>query len=300
MPEPARVAILGSGKIGIDLLYKVKKSPRLECVLVAGRSETTAGMERAKSLGIPRSARGIEGVMDIIDGIDIVMDATSAKSHRQHWNRLCGTKARVIDMTPSGIGTTVVPAAGLAALRNARNVNMVSCGGQASIPLIDAVVRSVPAIEYVEVVSSIASLSAGPATRLNIDEYVSTTESAVRFFARTEAAKVILILNPANPPVHMQTTVSFLIPDADANAVQNAVHRRVRDVQRYVPGYEMIVPPRVIEKNRLMMMVRVTGAGDYLPSYAGNLDIINAAAVEVAEEFAVGGAQQIEGGSWGR
>lgn len=296
MAERARVAILGSGKIGIDLLYKVNRSPRLECVLVAGRSESSTGMERARSLGVRCSSEGIDGVMDLIDGIDIVMDATSAGSHREHWDRLSRTEARVIDMTPSGVGESVVPAAGLEVLRNARNVNMVSCGGQASIPLVDAVVRSVPNIEYVEVVSSIASLSAGPATRLNIDEYVSTTESAVRFFGRTEAAKVILILNPANPPVHMQTTVSFLISDADASAVQDAIHDRVRDVQQYVPGYELIVPPRVIDGNRLIMMVRVTGAGDYLPPYAGNLDIINAAAVRVAELIAQSDGQLIQRG----
>lgn len=283
MPDQARVAIIGSGKIGIDLIHKVIRSAHLDCVLLAGRSKTSAGLQRARDYGVRCSDGGIEAVMDFIDDIDIVIDATSASAHREHWQLLRETKARVIDMTPSGVGEAVVPSAGLGSLQTAQNVNMVSCGGQASIPLIDAVTRLVPNIEYVEVVSSIASLSAGPATRLNIDEYVATTEAAVRRFGLVDAAKVILNLNPANPPVHMQTTVSFLIADSDVSEVQNAIELRVREIKTYVPGYELLVPPRVIERNRLIMTVRVTGAGDYLPPYAGNLDIINAAAVRTAE-----------------
>lgn len=285
MTDRARVAIIGSGKIGIDLLEKTLRSSKLSCVLLAGRSMDSVGMQRGLSRGVICSDRGIAEVIDRIGSIDIVIDATSARAHRRHWDELRTTGVRVIDMTPSGVGESIVPAAGLDAMKDAQNVNMVSCGGQASIPLIDAVARAVPRVDYVEVVSSIASLSAGPATRLNIDEYVATTESAVRSIGRVDDAKVILILNPAEPPVHMQTTVSFLVPDADPLEIHRAVERRVKQVQQYVPGYELIVPPRVIEGNRWIMMVRVTGAGDYLPPYAGNLDIINAAAIHVAERI---------------
>jgi acetaldehyde dehydrogenase (acetylating) len=280
-----KVAILGSGNIGTDLLVKTIRSRGLECTLFVGRNSASPGLARARSLGVATSAAGIQAILDQPACCDLVFDATSAAEHLKHWPLLQALGKRVIDLTPSRAGTMAVPAINGGELSSAANINMVSCGGQASTPLAYAIAQTQPEIEYIEVVSSIASLSAGPATRANLDEYIDTTECALRHFTGCLAAKVILILNPAQPPIHMQTTVSAKVAHADLDRLRPAIDRMVATIQHYVPGYEMVVPP-VFEQNRIVVMVRVTGRGDFLPTYAGNLDIINCAAIAAAEQFA--------------
>lgn len=284
--SPIKVAILGTGKIGIDLLFKIQRSESLSCVLVAGRSAASSGLEIAHQQGIPVSDEGIKAILSNIDGIDIVFDATSALAHVRHWAALEKTRVKVIDMTPSKLGKAIVPAVNLSDAGQARHANMISCGGQLSIPIVNAVSEAVEAMEYVEVVSSIASKSAGAATRINLDEYIHTTERGILSFSRARRSKVILILNPADPPVSMQTTISFQLENPPMKEIVHAVRARVEAVKRYVPGYDLIIEPKQIESNRVVVMIKIVGIGDYLPKYAGNLDIINCAAIAVAEKMA--------------
>ena len=285
MSAKLKVAILGTGKIGFDLLVKVLRSPGLECGLFVGRNLASPQLARARAMGVRVSADGIDAITRDPSVCDLVFDATSAAHHQKHWPLLRALGKRVIDMTPSNLGAMYVPAIDAEGAELAPNVNMVSCGGQASVPIAHALSRVLPDIEYVEVVSSIASLSAGPATRANLDEYIDTTERALQHFTGCTWTKAILVLNPANPPIHMQTTISVKVDSADLDRVRLSVESMVRRIQRYVPGYEVIVPP-VYEKDRVVVMVRVAGLGDSLPTYAGNLDIINCAAIAAAEQIA--------------
>lgn len=277
-----KVAIIGTGKIGIDLLYKIRRSETLSCILFSGRNPDSEGLKIARELGIPTSCKGIDSVLEIKD-IDIIFDATSAQAHILHWTRLQDTKIGVIDMTPSRLGRSVVPAVNILDVESLRHINMISCGGQSSIPVIHAVSEVVKSINYIELVSSISSKSAGSATRVNLDEYIESTENAILEFSKAQRSKVILILNPAEPPVNMQTTISFQIEDPQMDLITEAVKTRVNMVRQYVPGYELLFEPRQVDDDRVVVMLRVEGAGDYLPKYAGNLDIINCAAVAVAE-----------------
>lgn len=280
-----RVAILGSGNIGTDLLVKTSRSPRLTCSLMVGRNLASPGMTRARSMGVLVSDRGVERALNEIDPPDLIFDATSAAAHLEHWPFLERFGRPVIDLTPSRVGTMCVPALNLDDATNRPNVNMVTCGGQASIPLAHIVGRIHPDVSYIEVVSSIASASAGLATRANIDEYVETTERAVMAFSGAPRAKAILILNPAQPCIDMQTTVFAKVDRPQLAELTAAVETMVRSIQSYVPDYRLVVPP-VYENGRIAMTVRVRGRGDFLPQYAGNLDIINCAAVAVAEQHA--------------
>lgn len=280
-----KVAILGSGNIGTDLLVKIRRSEHLECTLFIGRNLESKGMQVARDLGVPVSDKSVQAIVDDPDCCELVFDATSASDHLHNWPILQRLGKRVIDMTPSRVGEMAVPAVNLQSLGPAANVNMVSCGGQASLPIAWAIAQTQKNVSCFEVVSSIASRSAGPATRANIDEYVDTTEAALRWFTGCEDAKAILILNPADPSIHMQTTVSAQVEDPDIEAVRALTEEMVKTIQQYVPGYQLIVPP-VYEHDRIIAMVKVTGLGDYLPSYAGNLDIINCAAIAAAEHFA--------------
>ena len=284
-PEKMKVAILGTGNIGTDLLMKVLRSPWLDCRLFAGRNLSSPGMMKADQLGVPVSGKGIEGIVQRRAEFDLVFDATSAEDHKRHAVILAELGLLAVDLTPAKVGKICVPAVNLEECLEAKNVNMVSCGGQASIPLVFAIASANPDIEYIETVSSIASRSAGPATRINLDEYLATTENAMAVFARGGRTKAILNLNPAQPCVHMQTTVLAKIKEPDLEKTRTAVAAIVRKIQEYVPGYQLIVPP-LIESNRLAVMVSVEGRGDYLPKYAGNLDIINCAAIAVAEAHA--------------
>lgn len=279
------VAILGTGNIGTDLLVKVLRSRLLDCRLFAGRNLTSPGMTKASLLGVPVSARGFESIVESRDSISLVFDATSAIDHKLHAPVLRTLGIQAVDLTPAHVGRMCVPAVNLTECLREPNVNMVTCGGQASIPIAHAIRSVSPLIEYIETVSSIASRSAGPATRMNLDEYIQTTEQGLRVFGKCPRTKAILNLNPAQPCVQMQTTVMAKIAHVAVERTREAVAAMAERIKAYVPGYTLILPP-TLENGRLVAMVRVEGLGDYLPRYAGNLDIINCAAMAFAEAFA--------------
>lgn len=279
------VAILGSGNIGIDLLVKVNRSPYLNCLALIGRSTTSAGAEKAASLGVKYSANSIQFVEDNYENLDLVFDATSAKDHIKHAVILKKLRIKTIDLTPAKVGVMAVPAININECISSDNINMITCGGQASVPIAAAIGRIHHEVEYIEVVSSIASKSAGPATRENIDEYIDTTEIAIKQFSGSRNSKAILILNPAVPCINMQTTIFAKIDNVNINDLRKEVSMVVEKIQKYVPGYTLVVDP-LYENGRVVIMVRVRGLGDYLPEYAGNLDIINCAALAMAEEYA--------------
>ena len=282
-----KIAIIGSGNIGTDLLMKSLRSDFIECTLFAGRNFNSAGMKNASELGVSISDRGIKAIVDDPTICDLVFDCTSAQAHVDHWSALRKLGKFVIDMTPAKIGALCVPAINAAECISdgVRNLNMITCGGQVSIPIAYAISQVHPNIEYIEVASSIASRSAGPATRANLDEYVETTQDALKKFSGAHRAKAILILNPAVPPIDMQTTIYAKISDPDLPGILASVVEMVKKLNQYVPGYQILVPP-TIEGNRVITTIKVLGAGDYLPQYAGNLDIINCAAISMAEMIA--------------
>ncbi|MEO5804396.1 MAG: acetaldehyde dehydrogenase (acetylating) [Verrucomicrobiota bacterium] len=285
MTKKTRVAILGTGNIGTDLLVKVLRSPWLECRLFAGRNLSSPGMMKADQLGVPVSSKSIQAIVERRDELDLVFDATSAEDHVRHAKVFRELGLLAIDLTPAKIGKMCVPAVNLEECLQSDNVNMVSCGGQASVPIAFAIAQANKDIEYIETVSSIASRSAGPGTRINLDEYLGTTEEAIQKFSACTFSKAILNLNPAQPCVHMQTTIFAKMPHPDLEKTRETVRAIVKKIQEYVPGFQMILEP-MIENGRLAVMIRVEGAGDYLPKYAGNLDIINCAAIAMAEAYA--------------
>ena len=281
------IAIIGTGNIGTDLLVKTMRSKYLTCTLFAGRNFNSPGMKRANDLGVTISDRGIEAIVSDPAICDLVFDCTSAHAHVAHWAILQQLGKTVIDMTPAKLGELCVPAINAAAClaTGARNINMITCGGQASIPIANALSQVHGDIEYIEVASSIASRSAGPATRYNLDEYIETTQAALQTLSGARRTKAILILNPANPPIDMQTTIYAKIAEPDMEAINASVLAMVEKIKAYVPGYQLIVPPTQ-EGGKVITTVKVLGAGDYLPQYAGNLDIINCAAIAMAELIA--------------
>ncbi len=285
--KKTRVAILGTGNIGTDLLIKAMRSDSLECALFVGRNLRSEGMQKASQLGAPISDRGLDAIVQQADDIDIVFDATSAAAHLEHWPVLQKLGKTVIDMTPAKVGDLCVPAinSDQVIASRAQNINMITCGGQASVPIANAIAAVQDNIEYIEVASSIASRSAGPATRANLDEYIETTEQALVKFSRAKQAKAILILNPARPPIDMQTTIYAKMNNPDIPAIRASVEEMMNRITQYVPGYQLIVPP-TLDGGRVMTTVKVLGNGDYLPRYAGNLDIINCAAIGIAERIA--------------
>ncbi|HSI48419.1 MAG TPA: acetaldehyde dehydrogenase (acetylating) [Ideonella sp.] len=287
MIKKARVAILGTGNIGTDLLIKAMRSEALECTLFVGRNFRSDGMQKASNLGVNISDRGLDGIVAQADDIDIVFDATSAAAHLEHWPVLQRLGKTVIDMTPAKVGDLCVPAINSEQIvaSGARNINMITCGGQASVPIANAIAAVQDDIDYIEVASSISSRSAGPATRANLDEYIETTEQALLKFSGAKQAKAILILNPARPPIDMQTTIYAKIRNPDLKTIRASVDEMMARIVAYVPGYQLIVPP-TIEGGKVMTTVKVLGNGDYLPRYAGNLDIINCAAIGIAETIA--------------
>jgi acetaldehyde dehydrogenase (acetylating) len=280
-----KVAILGSGNIGADLMVKALRSPHLQCTVLIGRSLSSPGIAKAQSMGVPVSSESIAYIERNPQCCDLVFDATSARDHETHAPILKRLGKLVIDLTPAKVGPMCVPAVNMAELLGETNVNMVTCGGQASIPLAYAIGQTHSDVDYIEVISSIASRSAGPATRINLDEYIHTTESGVMKFSGARRTKAILNLNPAQPCINMQTTVFAKVDKPDLERLKPVVLDLVKRIQQYVPGYELIVGP-TFENGRIVVMVRVRGLGDYLPAYAGNLDIINCAAIAMAEEYA--------------
>jgi len=283
--KKVKVAILGTGNIGADLLVKVLRSKQLEAGAFIGRNLGSQGILKAQSLNVPVSADGISYIVNNPGCCDIVFDATSAASHLEHAPILERLGKKVIDLTPAKVGEMCVPAVNLKECANLQNVNMVTCGGQASIPIAYAIGKTQKEVEYIEVVSSIASRSAGRATRINLDEYIHTTEGGVKKFSGAKRTKAILNLNPAVPCINMQTTVMAKVTNPDLPALQKVVKELEQTIKKYVPGYEVIVGP-ILEDGRIFTTMRVKGLGDYLPEYAGDLDIINCAAVAMAEEYA--------------
>ncbi len=279
------VAILGTGNIGTDLLLKILRSPVLACRLFAGRNLASPGMTKASTLGIPVSSGGVKSVLELKGDVALVFDATSAEDHLKHAPLFAQAGIVAVDLTPAKVGAMCVPSVNLEECLHLPNVNMVTCGGQAAIPLAHAIAQANEGLDYVETVSSISSRSAGPATRINIDEYLDTTETGLGLFSNCHRTKAILNLNPAQPCVHMQTTVMAKLSAPDMVKTRRMVDEMVARIRTYVPGYRLILEP-VMENGRLVTSVRVDGLGDYLPKYAGNLDIINCAALAFAEAYA--------------
>ncbi|HXH99807.1 MAG TPA: acetaldehyde dehydrogenase (acetylating) [Sphingobacteriaceae bacterium] len=279
-----RVAILGSGNIGTDLLIKVQRSAFLECVVFIGRHLSSPGMTKAIAMGVKVSGESIQAIIKDPDAVDLVFDATSAKDAAHHWLILEKLGKIVIDMTPAKLGTLCIPAVNLDEAVKQRNVNMITCGGQASIPMAYVIGKTQKNVQYIEVVSSIASKSAGPATRLNLDEYIDTTEKGLSIFSKAIKTKTILNLNPADPCIDMQTTIFAQVENPDMESLIEEVNVMINTIREYVPGYSLLVSP-IYENGRIVIMVKAQGLGDYLPKYAGNLDIINCAAIAVAERY---------------
>ncbi|KXU83821.1 acetaldehyde dehydrogenase (acetylating) [Paraburkholderia monticola] len=303
MTGKVKVAIIGSGNIGTDLMIKVMRNSRhLEMSAMVGVDPQSDGLARASRLGVTTTAEGLDGLLklDLFNDIDIVFDATSAGAHRRHNDVLQQHGVQVIDLTPAAIGPYVIPAINLEA-ENATNMNMVTCGGQATIPIVAAVSR-VTKVHYAEIVASIASKSAGPGTRANIDEFTETTRSAIETLGGATRGKAIIVLNPAEPPLIMRDTVFVLSDLVDQQAIEDSIARMVASVQAYVPGYrlkqkvqfDVISPeqplnvPGIGPKHGLKTSVflEVEGAAHYLPAYAGNLDIMTSAALACADMMA--------------
>ncbi len=303
--KKVKAAIIGSGNIGTDLMMKIlHRSNSMELAAMIGIDPTSEGLARAAKLGVPVSHQGIEGLrsMEGYGEIAIVFDATSAYTHRAHDALLRADGKRVIDLTPAAIGPFTVPAVNMDALSNAPNVNMVTCGGQATIPIV-AAVAAVSRVPYAEIVASVSSRSAGPGTRANIDEFTRTTAKGIEVVGGAERGKAIIILNPAEPPMIMRDTVFTLSVDGDEAAIRRSVEAMVARVQKYVPGYRLkqqVQFERYGDNNRLSIpgfgefagiktsvFLEVEGAGDYLPPYAGNLDIMTAAAQATGDMIAV-------------
>lgn len=279
-----KVAILGSGLIGMDLLIKAMRSDCLECSIFIGRNVQSKGIAKAVNLGIKVSDRGIDAIKDDPDICDLVFDCTSAHGHLQHAPVLKQLGKIAIDLTPSGVGKMCIPAVNLEECLKCDNVNLVTCGGQASIPLAYVIGLVHKKVEYIEVVSTISSKSAGPATRANLDEYIETTEKGLKHFSKADRTKAVLVLNPAEPCINMQTTVRASVAEPEIEKLKIEINKMVAILRSYVPGYNLIIEP-TIENHYILMMVRVQGLGDYLPSYSGNLDIINCAAIAMAEKY---------------
>jgi acetaldehyde dehydrogenase len=283
-----RVAIIGTGNIGTDLCARMLRDSQFEVVALAGRRPESPGLEMFRGEVPYLLNNGIDDLVLIADEFDGFFDATSAFDHQRHWLELQPLGKWAIDLTPSQVGKPMVPEL-IGASRQfsliedqSANYSMVTCGGQSSAPLIFAMARHSKGISEVEVSSSIASKSAGPATRRNIDQYVQSTENLVSIISGCDSVKAILVLNPAEPPVMMRTTVQMRVTSCDLEATHNEVQKVILKIQQYVPGYNLVVEPHFSIPNVVTGTVKVTGAGYVLPEYSGNLDIINAAAVETA------------------
>lgn len=283
--KKTNVAIIGTGNIGCDLLIKINRSKLLKCNMFIGQNKESEGLKMAKTLGINTSFDSINEIAMNPKCCDIVFDATSAEAHKIHAPILKKLNKFTIDMTPSKIGKMCVPYLNLEECLKEKNVNMVTCGGQATTPIISSIMKVHPEIQYVEIVSSISSKSAGIGTRNNIDEYTQTTSEAIKILGGAPKSKAIIILNPAEPPILMHNTIYAQVDNPNISKLEKEIKLTVSKIQKYVPGYKLTLDP-VFENNRLTIMIEVTGQGDFLPIYAGNLDIINWAAITVAENYA--------------
>jgi acetaldehyde/propanal dehydrogenase len=287
--KKVRCAVIGPGNIGTDLLYKLKRSECLEPVWMVGVDPRSEGLERARQQGLKTTDQGVDGLLPFVssDEIRIVFDATSAYVHKDNSDKLTALGVTVIDLTPAAIGPYCVPTVNLAEHIGSRqpNLNMVTCGGQATIPIVYAVSRVQP-VEYGEIVATVSSRSIGPGTRKNIDEFTRTTAAGVEKVGGARRGKAIIIINPAEPPIMMRDTIHCLTVEApDQAAITASVHRMIAEVQRYVPGYTLVNGP-IFDGHRVSIFMEVEGLGDYLQKYAGNLDIMTAAAARTAEIIA--------------
>ena len=284
-----KCALIGPGNIGTDLLAKLQRSPVLEPVWMVGIDPDSDGLKRAREMGIKTTAEGVDGLLPHMhaDGVQIVFDATSAYVHAENSRKVNEQGALMIDLTPAAIGPFCVPPVNLMQHlgSGAMNVNMVTCGGQATIPMVAAVSR-VQAVAYGEIVATVSSKSVGPGTRKNIDEFTRTTAGAVEKVGGAKKGKAIIVINPAEPPLMMRDTVHCLTEDEpDQAAITASIHQMLAEVQKYVPGYRLVNGP-VFDGKRVSVFLEVEGLGDYLPKYAGNLDIMTPAAARTAEMFA--------------
>ncbi len=281
--ETLTVAVLGAGLIGIDLLTKIERSPSLDCRLVVGRDDQGRGLRSAAELGYPTAANGIESVVAAPSPFDIVFDATNAMSHAEHWARLQPLGTTLIDLTPSMVGHMVVPTVNAADAAAHANVNLISCGGQTAIPILHRLAQRYRC-DYIELVTTAASRSVGRATRLNLDEYIETTQDAVRTFTGVERVKTIVNLSPARPATMFRVAMSIVAPGLEIEPVRSLVAAAAAEVRAFVPGYR--VSACTVTEERAFVAVEVAASGERIPRYAGNLDIINSAAVLIAEQHA--------------
>jgi acetaldehyde dehydrogenase (acetylating) len=283
-----RVAILGSGNIGTDLMAKVVRNPALTLVGVAGVDPASDGLARAREMGFAAGDQGVERFLDEHPDVEVVFDATSAHAHGEHAPLLAERGVRSIDLTPAALGPAVVPDVNLDDHLDAPDVNLITCGAQATVPVV-AALSALGRLPYAEIVSTVASRSAGPGTRSNIDEFTIATARSLETLGGAETGKAIIILNPADPPILMRNTIYAEIEGGSSEAAVAAVKGAVERVATYVPGYRLATEPLVAD-GLVTVFVEVEGAGDYLPPYAGNLDIMTSAAVRVAERYAEGRA----------
>jgi acetaldehyde/propanal dehydrogenase len=284
-----RCALIGSGNIGTDLIYKIQRSPFLEPVWMVGIDPESEGLARARDMGLKTTAVGVDGLLPHVpeDNIQIAFDATSAYVHAENSRKLNELGVMMIDLTPAAIGPLCVPPVNLKAHAEKveMNVNMISCAGQATIPIVFAVSR-IQAVGYGEIVASLASKSIGPGTRANLDEFTYTTSNAIEIVGGARKGKALAIINPAEPPMMMRNTISCLTDDEpDQAKITESVLEMIKEVQKYVPGYRLVNGP-LFDGKRVTVFMEVAGLGDYLPKYAGNLDIMTAAATRTAEMFA--------------
>jgi acetaldehyde dehydrogenase len=286
-----KVAIIGSGNIGTDLMMKVvRTSTQLEMGAFVGIDPDSDGLARARRLGVPVTAGGIDGLVQLpgFDDIAIVFDATSAGAHARHDAILRSHAKQIVDLTPAAIGPYLVPAVNMHELTTQPNVNLVTCGGQATIPIVAAMAR-VASVPYAEIVASIASRSAGPGTRANIDEFTRTTARGLEHVGGAHLGKAIIVLNPAEPPLVMRNTVFCLVDSSDTAAITRSIEQMADDVRAYVPGYRLKQAVQFDETPRglkVSVFLEIEGAGHYLPKYAGNLDIMTSAALQAGERLA--------------